>query len=92
MTNFDVYSPSVAEYENEDIPKIHLNMEDTPWDPSTNYYSERDTCLLNHKDQISIPATEARGPVYISAGFSNSPAYNAADVIDNDNLATALSA
>ena len=25
---FDVYSPSIAEYENEDIPKIHLTAEE----------------------------------------------------------------
>ena len=27
---FDVYSPSVTEYENEDIPKIHLTGEEPP--------------------------------------------------------------
>ena len=27
---FDVYSPSVAEYKNEDIPKIHLTAEKPP--------------------------------------------------------------
>ena len=36
-----VYSTSIAEYENEDIPKIHLTAKEPPWDPSTNEYSER---------------------------------------------------
>ena len=40
---FDMYFPSVAEYENEDIPKIHLTVEESPWDPSMNEYSERET-------------------------------------------------
>ena len=40
---FDVYSPSVKEYENDDIPKIHLTVEEPPWDPLTNEYSERET-------------------------------------------------
>ena len=38
---FDVYSLSIAEYENEDIPKIHLTVEEPPWDLSTIEYSER---------------------------------------------------
>ena len=29
---FDLYSLSVAEYENEDIPKIHLTVEEPPLD------------------------------------------------------------
>ena len=40
---FDVYSPSIADYENEDIPKIHLTAEEPPWDSSTSEYSERVT-------------------------------------------------
>ena len=40
---FDVYSPSVTEYENDNIPKIHLTAEEPPWDPSTNEYSERES-------------------------------------------------
>ena len=40
---FDVYSPSIAEYEDEDIPKIYLTAEESPWDPSTSGYSEQET-------------------------------------------------
>ena len=38
----DVYSSSVAEYENQEISKIHLTAEESPWDSSTNEYSERE--------------------------------------------------
>ena len=88
-----MYIPQVfAEYENEDIPKIHLSAEEPPWDPSTVEYSERETWMLDHQGQISIPTTAARGPVFVSTVVSYSLAYDAADVIDNDNLATALEA
>ena len=44
VTNyFDVYFPSIAEYEDEDIPNIHLTAEEPPWDPSTSENSEQET-------------------------------------------------
>ena len=43
--------------------------------------------MLDHQGQISILATEARGPAYVSTIIS----YDATDIMDNDNLATALS-
>ena len=78
----DVYSPSEAEYENEDIPKIHLTAEEPPWDPLTNEYSEKEPWTV----------TAERVPVDVSAVISYSLAYDATDVMDHDNLATALSA
>ena len=33
---YDVYSPRVVEYENDDIQKIYLNAEELTWDQSTN--------------------------------------------------------
>ena len=45
---FDMCSPNVAEYENDDIPKIHLTADEPPWDLSTNEYSERESQILNH--------------------------------------------
>ena len=48
--------------------------------------------MLDHCGQISILITASRGPVYVSAIVSYLLAYNVADVMDNDNLATALSA
>ena len=48
--------------------------------------------MLDHQGQISIPTTAARGPVFVSAVVSYSLAYDATDVMDNDNLATALEA
>ena len=87
-----MFSPNLAEYENEDIPKIHLTAEESPWDPSTNEYSEQKFRMLDHQGQISIPTTVKRGPVFVSTIVSYSLAYDAADVMDNDNLATALEA
>ena len=86
---FDMYSPSVTEYENDDIPKIRLTAEEPHWDLSMNEYAERETQMLDHQGQISIPAT-ARGPVFDSAVVTYSLAYDATDVMENDNLVTAL--
>ena len=46
--------------------------------------------MLDHQSQISISATVLRGPVFVSAVVSYSLAYDDADVMNNDNLATAL--
>ena len=46
--------------------------------------------MIDYLGLISIPATVARGPVFVSTIVSYSLACDAADVMDNDNLATAL--
>ena len=46
--NFDVNSLSIAEYENEDIPKIHLTAVEPPLDPTTKEYSERKSGMLDY--------------------------------------------
>ena len=84
---FDVYSPSIAEYENKDIPKIHLTAEVPQWGPS-----ESENRMLDHQGQISISVTVERRPEYVSAIVSYSLAYEAPDVMDNVNLVTSLSA
>ena len=89
---FDVYSPSIAEYENKDIPKIHLTAEEPPWGPSRKEYSESENRMLDHQGQISISVTVERRPEYVSAIVSYSLAYEAPDVMDNVNLVTSLSA
>ena len=43
--------------------------------------------MLDHQGQISIPATAAKGPVFVST-VVYSLAYDATDIMDNDNLAT----
>ena len=48
--------------------------------------------MLDHQGQISIPTTVARGPVYVSTVVLYSLAYDAADVMDNNNVVTAMSA
>ena len=46
--------------------------------------------MLDHQGQISIPAAVARKPVFVSAAVSHSLAYDATDIMDNDNLTAAL--
>ena len=48
--------------------------------------------MLDHQGQISIPVTVTRGSEYVSIVISYSLAYDAANVMDNDNLVTTLSA
>ena len=48
--------------------------------------------MLDHQGQISIPTTVARGLMFVSTVVSYSLAYDATDVMVNDNLATALEA
>ena len=84
ISYFDVYSISIAEYENEDILKIHLIDKEPPWDPSTKEYSEREICTLDHQGQVSIPATAAREPVYVSIVISYSLANDASDEMMQD--------
>ena len=61
---FDVYSPSIGEYENKEIPKIQLTGKEPSWDPSTEEYSECETRISDHQDQIILPATAIRGQVF----------------------------
>ena len=83
---FDVYTPSIAEYENEEIPKIHLTVQELPWDPSTNDSDVRSS----RSDQY--PYHSGKETSNVSVLVSYSLAYDATDVMDNDNLVTALSA
>ena len=46
--------------------------------------------MLDHQCWISIPTTVAREPVFVSAVVLYSLAYNATDVMENDNLVTTL--
>ena len=48
--------------------------------------------MLDHQGQISIPATVARGPAIVSTVVSYLLAYDATNIIDNDNLVSALEA
>ena len=45
---FDVYSQSIADYENEEISKIHLTAKEPSWDLSREEYLERETHVLDH--------------------------------------------
>ena len=70
------------------MPKIHLTEEVPPLFPSK-HYSDRK--MLNHQGQISISDTAAMRPVHVSSVVSYSLPQDATDVMDDDNLATALS-
>ena len=83
-----MHSPSVAEYENEDIPKIHLAIEKPLWDPSTNEYLEQDFYVGSSRSD-QYPCHSSIG---ISICILYSVAYDAANVMDDNNLMTALSA
>ena len=48
--------------------------------------------MLDHQGQISISSTATKEPVFVSAVVSYLLVYDAADVMDNDNLTSALSA
>ena len=87
---FDVYSLSIAEYENEMIAKILLTAEEPLQDLSKKVFLEREIYMLYHQGQFSIPAIVSRGSVCASVFISYSLAYDATDVVDNDNLATDL--
>ena len=57
---FDVCSLSIVEYENKDIPKIHLTAEEPPQDQSTNEYSERDSNIRSLRSD-QYPCHNSKG-------------------------------
>ena len=69
---FDVYTLSIAEYENEEIPKIYLTTEEHPWDSSTNEYLERETQIKIIEVRSSF-LPQQQGDQYMSVQFSHSP-------------------
>ena len=89
MTSYlDVCTMSIEEYANEDISKIHLTDDQTPWDPSTSEYSERKTQMLDHQSQTNIPSAATKRLVYVSAVISYSLGYDTTDAMDNHNICT----
>ena len=70
-----MHSPSISEYENENILKIHLSSEEMPCDS--------ETCMTDHQGQI-------RGLIFISTVMLSSLAYDAIDVMDDYNFAMAF--
>ena len=87
-----MYSTTTAEFENEDISKIHLTVEEPPCHLLTKEYSEYESCMSDHQGQIKFLAIVIKGPVFISMGVLYSLAYDAIDVMNDDNIATVLSA
>ena len=83
---FDVCSPCTAEYENENIAKMDLTAEETPFDPSRDKFALREIQMVDQQGQFIIPATAAKAPVFIFAVVLYLLAFNAIDVMDDDNL------
>ena len=71
VTNyFDVYSPSVTEYENDDIPKIHLTVKEPPRDhQQVSIQKEKLECSIIKVRSVSLP--QQQGDQYLSALLSH---------------------
>ena len=58
------------------------------WDPSSPEFHRQEQSMLDHRGLLVIPTIAARGQLVINCFTSY--AFNAADVMDNDNFATVL--
>ena len=85
---FEVRKPTWEEYEDQNILKIECTAEAPPWDPSSPDYSQQEQSMFNYRVQYVSPNTPAWGQLYINSVTSY--AYDAADVMNNDNYATVL--
>ena len=63
-------------------------MEAPPWDPSSNEYSHQEQSMFGYRGWFVKPNTPARGQLSINAVTLY--AYDAADIMDDDNYATVL--
>ena len=79
---FNMYCPSIREYESEEILKIHLTAEELPQDPPAEEYSECETHMTDCQVQIILPATAARGLIFVSAVIFYKFAHDAIYVTD----------
>ena len=84
--------PISQAFENMKMKKFvnFITAEELSWDLSTEEYSEQETYVPDHWDQIIHPAAAAKGLVFVSTVNSYSLAYDAVDAIDDNDLATAL--
>ena len=87
-TYFKVRKPTWEEYEDQNIPKIELMVEAPPWDPSNPDYSQQEQSMFDYRGWFVSPNTPARGQLYINSVTAY--AYDAANVMDDDNYATVL--
>ena len=84
--------PSIAEYENDKIPKFHLTAEELLWELSIDKHSERETQMKDHQEQKIVPAIAEKVLVFIGIVVLYSLAYDTINVMYVDNFVTALTA
>ena len=86
--NFKVRKPTQEEQGDKYNLKIELTVEASSWDLSSPEFSRQVQSILDHRGQFVIPTTPARGQLFISSVTLH--AYDAADVMDDDNYTTML--
>ncbi len=60
---FEARCPSLAEYEDDSIPKYHLTSESPPWDHSTSLYSSQEDRMVDYRGcLISKLSTDPHSP------------------------------
>ena len=85
---FAVRTTTQEEYEDERILKIELMVVAPPWDLLSPELSRQEQSMFNYRGSFVSPKTPAVGHLFINSATSY--AYDAVDVIDNDNYATVL--
>ena len=80
--------PTQEEYEDQNILKIELTAEASPWDPLNAEFSRQEQSMFDYWGWFVSPNTPARVQLFFNSVTLFS--YDAADVIDNDNYVTVL--
>ena len=84
----EVRKPAQEDHEYLIIVKIEVTAETPPWDPSSSDYKQQKQSMINYRGRFVSPNTPAREQLYINSVILY--AYDAADVIYDDNYATVL--
>ena len=58
---FPVSKPSVAEYEDESIPKIDMTEQDLPWEPHSSHFMESEAAMTDFRGRVTKIDAPARG-------------------------------
>ena len=83
-----VRTPTQEEHENQNIIKIELMFEAPPWDLSSPELNRQNQNIFDYRRQFVSIITPAREQLFINSVTCY--AYDAADVMDNDNYAAVL--
>ena len=85
---FKVKTPTQEEYEDQNILKIRLTADVSSWYPSSAESSRQEQSMFNYRVRFVSPNTPASWQLFINSVTLY--AYDAADVIDEDNYASVL--